>query len=77
MNWDTIAGDWKAAKGKLREQWRKLTDDDLDSIAGKRDQLAGAIQKRYGMAKDAVEKEVADYETASRNAHAANHAHEG
>lgn len=77
MNWDTIAGDWKSAKGKLREQWGKLTDDDLDSIAGKRDQLVGAIQKRYGKAKDAVEQEVSDYETASRNADAADHRREG
>ena len=77
MNWDTIAGDWKSAKGKLREQWGKLTDDDLDSIAGKRDQLVGAIQKRYGKAKDAVEQEVSDYETANRNADAADHRREG
>jgi uncharacterized protein YjbJ (UPF0337 family) len=77
MNRDTIAGDWKTAKGKLREKWGELTDDDLDSIAGKRDQLIGAIQKRYGKAKDAVEKEVADYETANENADAALHHREG
>ena len=77
MNWDTIAGDWKTAKGKVREQWGELTDDDLDTIAGKRDQLVGAIQKRYGKAKDAAEKEVTDYETASENAHTTHHHREG
>jgi uncharacterized protein YjbJ (UPF0337 family) len=62
MNWDSIAGNWKTAKGKVREQWGKLTDDDLDVIAGKRDQLIGTIQTRYGKGKEEVEKEVAEYE---------------
>ncbi len=62
MNWDTIEGNWKTAKGKVREQWGKLTDDDLDVIAGKRDQLVGMIQHRYGRGKEAVEKEVDAYE---------------
>ncbi len=62
VNWDTIEGNWKTAKGKVREQWGKLTDDDLDIIAGKRDQLVGMIQHRYGRGKEAVEKEVAVYE---------------
>ena len=44
MNWDTVKGDWKQFKGKVKEQWGKLTDDDLNRIEGKRDQLAGAIK---------------------------------
>ena len=48
MNWDTVKGDWKKFSGKVRESWGKLTDDQLDVIAGKRDQLIGAIQKGYG-----------------------------
>ena len=52
-------------KGKVKEQWGKLTDDDLDVIAGKRDQLLGRIQERHGMAKDEAEKQVRDWE--SRN----------
>jgi uncharacterized protein YjbJ (UPF0337 family) len=62
MNWDTVKGDWKNFKGKVKEQWGKLTDDDLDRMEGKRDQLAGTIQKRYGMAKDEVEKQINDFE---------------
>ena len=62
MNWDTIEGSWKESKGKVREQWGKLTDDDLDVIAGKREQLVGALQKRYGKTKDEIEQEVTAYE---------------
>ena len=46
MNQDIIAGDWKQIKGKVKEQWVKLTDDDLDLVEGKRDILAGRIQER-------------------------------
>ncbi len=58
MNQDRIEGNWKQVKGKVKEQWGKLTDDDLDVIDGKRDQLEGKIQERYGYAKDQVSKEV-------------------
>jgi uncharacterized protein YjbJ (UPF0337 family) len=62
MNWDTMQGDWKQFKGKVKEQWGKLTDDDLNRIEGKRDQLAGAIQKRYGIEKDEAEQQVKAFE---------------
>ena len=52
MAWDQMEGNWKQFKGKVKEQWGKLTDDDLDVIAGKRDQLEGKIQERYGYEKD-------------------------
>jgi uncharacterized protein YjbJ (UPF0337 family) len=58
MNWDTISGQWKQFKGKAKEKWGKLTDDELDVVAGKRDQLIGKIQERYGVKKDQAEKEV-------------------
>ena len=48
MNWDQITGDWKQFKGKVKEKWGKLTDDELTTVAGKRDQLAGLLQERYG-----------------------------
>jgi uncharacterized protein YjbJ (UPF0337 family) len=58
MNWQQIEGKWDYAKGKLREKWGKLTDDDINVIAGKRDQLIGRLKERYGMQKDAAEKEI-------------------
>ena len=51
MNWDQVAGNWKQFKGQVKEKWGKLTDDDLDVVAGKRDQLVGKIQERYGITK--------------------------
>lgn len=58
MNWDRIEGNWKQLKGKARVKWGKLTDDQLDVIAGKREQLVGRIQEKYGIAKDEAEKQV-------------------
>jgi uncharacterized protein YjbJ (UPF0337 family) len=49
MNWDRIEGNWKQIKGTLKEKWGKLTDDEFDQIAGKRDRLGGKIQERYGI----------------------------
>jgi uncharacterized protein YjbJ (UPF0337 family) len=62
MNWDTVKGEWNQFQGKVKEQWGKLTDDDLKSIEGRRDQLAGAIQKRYGIEKDEAERQVMAFE---------------
>jgi len=62
MNKDIFEGNWKQFKGKVKEEWGDLTDDDIDVIAGKRDQLVGKIQERYGIVKDAAEKEVKEFE---------------
>jgi uncharacterized protein YjbJ (UPF0337 family) len=62
MNWDRIEGNWKQIKGKVKAQWGDLTDDDLDVVAGRRDQLAGKVQERYGIAKDEAERQVASWE---------------
>jgi uncharacterized protein YjbJ (UPF0337 family) len=64
MNWDTVKGDWKQFRGKVKEQWGKLTDDELNRIEGRRDQLTGVIQKRYGIAKDEAERQVKEFERA-------------
>jgi uncharacterized protein YjbJ (UPF0337 family) len=61
MDWNRVEGNWKQFKGKVKEQWGKLTDDDLDTIAGKRDQLEGKIQERYGIEKDRVRRDVDDW----------------
>lgn len=58
MNWDQIHGNWDQVKGKVQTQWGKLTDDDLKVVAGKRTELSGLIQSRYGQAKDVAEKEI-------------------
>jgi uncharacterized protein YjbJ (UPF0337 family) len=61
MDWNRVEGNWKQVKGKVKEKWGKLTDDDLDVIAGKQDQLEGRLQQRYGYAKDQAQKEVNDW----------------
>jgi len=67
MNWDRIAGNWKQAKGKVKEQWGKLTDDELDQVSGKRDQLVVKIQNSYGICKDEAEKQMKDWESRQRD----------
>ena len=58
MDWDRVEGNWMQFKGKIRQQWGKLTDDDLEKIQGNREQLEGKIQERYGKAKDAAREDV-------------------
>ena len=58
MDWNRVEGNWKQFMGQVKEQWGKLTDDDIDQIAGRRDQLEGKIQERYGIAKDQVREDV-------------------
>ena len=58
MNRDVLEGKWAQIKGKAREQWGKLTDDDLDRVQGKAEHLAGRIQERYGVAKDEAGRQV-------------------
>jgi len=57
MNWDQIEGNWKILKGKAKQQWGRLTDDELDVIAGKKDVLIGKLQERYGLARQEAERE--------------------
>ena len=61
MDWNRIEGDWKQMKGKVKEKWGKLTDDDLTAIAGRRDQLEGKIQEHYGYAKNQARREIEDW----------------
>jgi uncharacterized protein YjbJ (UPF0337 family) len=58
MNWDRIEGNWKTFKGQAKQQWGKLTDDDLDVIEGRRDELEGRLQQSYGYEKDRARSEV-------------------
>lgn len=67
MNWDIVEGNWKEYKGKVKAQWGELTDDRLDEIAGRREQLKGEIQQAYGISKDEAEKQVKDFEKIETN----------
>jgi uncharacterized protein YjbJ (UPF0337 family) len=62
MNWDQIKGKWTVYKGQIKQRWGKLTDDDLDVIAGKRDVLAGKLQQLYGIAKEQAERDLKEFE---------------
>ena len=63
MNWDTIEGQWKQFKGRAKQAWSKLTDDDLANLNGKREQLAGKIQERYGIHKQEAERQIDEWIT--------------
>ena len=66
MQWDIVEGNWKQFKGKVKEQWGKLTDDDIDQIAGKKDQLIGRLQEAYGIGREDAEKQIRDFEDSSK-----------
>ena len=66
MNWDRIEGNWKEFMGKAKQQWGKLTDDDLTQISGRRDELSGRLQRYYGYGKDQADREIDDWASRSR-----------
>ena len=61
MNWDQIEGNWTQWKGKVKQKWGALTDDELTRIAGSKDRLAGLIQEKYGKAKEDAKKDIDDF----------------
>jgi uncharacterized protein YjbJ (UPF0337 family) len=65
MDWNRVEGNWKQLKGRAKQQWGKLTDDDLTASKGRRDELAGKVQERYGIEKDAARRQVDEW---ARNA---------
>jgi len=67
MNKDQAAGKWQQVKGKLKQQWGKLTDDDLTILEGSQDRLAGKIQERYGIAKEEAERQVREFRERNRD----------
>ena len=62
MNWNQVEGNWKQLKGSVKAQWGQLTDDHLEVIAGKRDQLAGKIQETYGVTQEEAEKQISEWQ---------------
>jgi len=71
MNWDRIEGNWQQFKGTAKQQWGKLTDNQLDVIAGKRDLLAGRIQEAYAVSKDEAEKQLSAWQQTQQDPKAA------
>lgn len=67
MNWDQIQGKWKQAKGSMKQKWGKLTDDDLNVIAGSRDKFVGVMQERYGIAKEEAQKRADEWAQSLRD----------
>jgi uncharacterized protein YjbJ (UPF0337 family) len=67
MNQDQVAGKWQQAKGKIKQQWGKLTDDDLMMLEGNRDQLIGKVQERYGIAREEAERQVREFKDRNKD----------
>ncbi|MGH9583401.1 MAG: CsbD family protein [Bryobacteraceae bacterium] len=65
MNWDQVEGQWKQMKGSLKQRWGKLTDDDLTVLSGKRDELVGKVQERYGITREQAQQQVDEWATAA------------
>jgi uncharacterized protein YjbJ (UPF0337 family) len=61
VDWNEVEGNWKQFTGKVKQKWGKLTDDDLSSINGKREELIGRLQERYGFEKDLAERELNEF----------------
>ncbi len=74
MNWDQIEGMWKQFTGSARERWGKLSDNDWETIAGKKDQLVGRIQQRYGVAHAEAEKQAEEWSQAQKHSDRDTHA---
>jgi uncharacterized protein YjbJ (UPF0337 family) len=66
MNEDTLKGQWTQLKGLIREQWGNLTNDDLDQIQGRSEQLIGKLQERYGIARDEAERQLRAWDPTTR-----------
>ena len=67
MNWDQIEGNWKQFKGQAKQKWAKLTDSDWTMLSGKKDELVGRVQERYGYERDQAEREVDDWSRGINN----------
>lgn len=61
MTWDRVQGNWTQAKGKVKERWGDFTDDELEQMAGQKDQLVGKLQEKYGIAKDEAERQADEF----------------
>jgi uncharacterized protein YjbJ (UPF0337 family) len=69
MNWDRIEGNWKQFKGQVKQQWGKFTDDELDVVAGKREEFLGKLQEKYGLTKDEAQRQLREFERNCKDVH--------
>jgi uncharacterized protein YjbJ (UPF0337 family) len=67
MNWDRVEGNWKQVMGKAREKWGKLSNDDIEVVGGRRDQLVGRIQERYGITRDIAQQQADEWASALKD----------
>jgi uncharacterized protein YjbJ (UPF0337 family) len=67
MNWDRVEGNWKQVMGQAREKWGELSNSDLERAAGRRDQIVGIVQEKYGIAKDEAQKQVDEWAKALKD----------
>ena len=67
MDWNDMSGKWSIFKGSVKQKWGKLTDDDLDYVAGTRDKLVGRLQEKYGMTKEEAERQADDWFKTQKN----------
>lgn len=67
MNWDQVQGKWKQIKGSVKQQWGKLTDDDLDMVAGSKDKFIGVLQERYGLAREEAQRRADEWANSLRD----------
>jgi uncharacterized protein YjbJ (UPF0337 family) len=68
MNWDQMEGKWKQFKGSARERWGKFTEDDMETLGGRKDQLVGKIQERYGVAREEAERQADEWSRSLKEA---------
>ncbi|HBO70716.1 MAG TPA: hypothetical protein DD658_11615 [Deltaproteobacteria bacterium] len=61
MKWDSVAGNWKQYKAKIREKWSFLTDEELDEVGGKRDRFVEMVERKYGLTRDRVEQAIEEF----------------
>ena len=61
MNWDRVEGNWKQFKGKARQKWGDLTDDELERVGGRKDEMVGLIQEKYGITREEAQRQVDDW----------------
>ena len=75
MNWEQLAGSWQQLKGSVKQHWAKITDNDLEYIAGRRDRFVGKLRERHGLSKEEAEKKADEWLRTQQGMAAGSHQH--